>query len=100
MSSRKRFQAYASCIVACEECIKICIENGYTRCMELCRECSELCTLGMRLELQDAESVLDFYNVCKKLCVLCAEECLQHKNKSCINCFQACKMLMNPEIYF
>lgn len=101
-TSEQRFKAYSDCLIACENCIKTCEINGYIRCLELCRECSELCTLGLRLEAQLAQSVLPFFNLCKKICILCSEECIKHASmhKSCENCFYACKMLLQPELYY
>lgn len=100
-TSEQRFKAYSNCLLACEQCIKDCLINGYIRCLELCRECSELCTLGLRLEAQNAKSALLFFDLCKKMCELCSEECLTHSmHKSCKNCFYTCKMLLHPELYY
>jgi hypothetical protein len=101
-TSQQRIQAYAACILACEKCIKDCALYGYISCLELCRECSEFCTLGMRLEAQFAVSSLQFYKLCREVCILCSNKCFEHSDKhsSCADCFHACKMVLHPELFF
>ena len=100
MSNSMRYKLYESCMLAFEACIPYCAMNGYTRCLQLCKECSELCSLGMRLEAQNAVSAIHFFNLCKEICVLCANECLIHAtlHKSCMRCYMACKSMIDYTI--
>ena len=101
-TSQQRIQAYITCLIACEKCIKDCALYGYNLCLELCKECSELCSLGIRLEAQHAVSASQFYKLCKEVCILCSTKCLEHANEhqSCADCFNACKMVLRPELFF
>jgi hypothetical protein len=101
-TSKQRIRAYFQCVIACEMCIKDCTNDRLIRCLELCRECSELCTLGMRLESQFAISSQGYYEFCKQICMLCSEECLKYAtiHSSCNNCYQACKMMLRPELFY
>ncbi len=84
-----------SCVRACEECIKACLNERdnvqFKYCIELCKDNIDVCAQSERLLQRGSEIAYQFLALCEEVCRKCAKECRRHAQQEyCLKCAEVC----------
>lgn len=94
-------QSMQSCIVACNDCHRTCLQTAMTHCLEaggkhveadhfrLMMNCAEICQTSLNFMLSGSPFSGQVCKVCAEICDACAESC--EKLEDMADCARACR---------
>lgn len=93
-NSQNCIDACLATVIACESCIRDCIQDGDKQCISLCRDCADICALCARLEARGSRFGMNLHILSAKVCKACSDECSKHAehHESCKECAEACRL--------
>lgn len=96
-----------SCIEACSECHRVCLQTAMVHCLEvgdrhlepdhfrLMLNCAEMCQTSANFMLSNSPLHAETCDVCSKVCAACAQSCeaipgMDACSRVCRNCAERC----------
>ncbi len=103
-------QNMQSCIDACDQCHRMCLQSAMNHCLEadgkhvepshfrLMMNCAEICQTSLNFMLSSSEFSKPICAVCAEICDACADSCdqldgMEDCAKACRECAKSCRSM-------
>lgn len=95
MENKEFSQKLANCILHCNNCADMCLEEDnvkkMTQCIRLDHVCANACQALFNIHATKYQDLNNLVQFCMKVCGECADECEKHEHEHCQECAKACR---------